>query len=170
MNATTDRQLADFLREGPDTGPREGMERAIAATHRIGQRPGWATTERWSRMDIVMARTPNSRPFLVLATVALLIVLVASAALLAGSQPRLPDPFGLARNGAVAFWADGDLLVADALGAAPRVLVAGPIVEGSAAFSRQGDRLAYVRERSDGLDLIVARPDGTDPRVLMAGF
>ena len=170
MNATTDRQLADFLREGPDVGPREGLERALAATHRIGQRPGWATSERWSSMDIVMARTPNSRPFLLLTTIALLIVLLAAAALLAGSQQRLPDPFGLAKNGVVVYPAAGDLLVADTLGAAPRVLVSGPIVEGSGAFSLQGDRLSYVREGSGGLDLVVARPDGSDPRVLMAGF
>ena len=170
MNAATDRLLVDFLGEGPDSGPREGLERAIAATHRVGQRPGWATTERWSSMDIVMARTPNSRPFLVLTAVALLIALLAATALLAGSPTRLPEPFGPAENGVVAYWADGDLLVADGLGTAPRVLVAGPIVEGSAAFAQQGDRLAYVRESPGGLDLIVARADGTDPRVLASGL
>lgn len=121
-------------------------------------------------MDIVMQRTPSSRPFVLLATIAVLIALLAGAALLAGSQNRLPEPFGLARNGVVVYGADGDLLVADDLGTAPRVLVSGPIAEGSAAFSQQGDRLAYVLQGAAGLDLIVARADGTDPRVLVAGF
>jgi Tol biopolymer transport system component len=171
MTASTDRLLVDFLREGPETGPREGLERALAATHRVGQRPGWATIERWSLMDIVMTRTPNSRPVLLLATVGLLMVLLATAVLWAGAQPPpVPEPFGLAKNGVVAYVAEGDLLVADRLGMTPRVLVPGPIVEGSSAFSRQGDRLAYVREGTGGQDLIVARSDGSDPRVLMAGF
>ncbi len=170
MNATTDRLLVDFLREGPDTGPRGGLERAIAATHRVGQRPGWATTERWSSMDIVMQRTPSSRPFLLLVTIGVLIALLTTAVLLAGSRREVPEPFGVARNGVVVYGADGDLLVADALGSAPRVLVAGPIVEGGAAFSRQGDRLAYVRQEADGLDLVVARADASDPRVVVDGF
>ena len=170
MNATTDRLLVDFLREGPDAGPREGLERALAATHRVGQRPGWATTERWSSMDIVMQRTPSSRPFLLLATIAVLIALLATAALLVGSQNRLPEPFGLARNGQIAYAADAGLLVADGPGLAPHVLVPGLIAEGSAAFSQQGDRLAYVLQDAGGLDLIVARADGTDPRVLVHDF
>jgi hypothetical protein len=146
MTLPHDRQIAAWLAEGPDQGPSEPLTRALAATHRTPKRPRWAFPERWLPMDIVMARTPSSRPFLLLATVALLIALLATAALLAGSQQRLPEPFGLARNGVVAYLADGDLVVADGLGMAPRELVAGPIVEGSVAFARQGDRLAYVRQ------------------------
>lgn len=170
MNDSMDRVFADWLREGPDSGPREGLERTLAATRRAAQRPGWTIPERWIPMQLTMTRTPSGRPLLLLAIVSLLIALMAGAALLAGSAQRLPEPFGVARNGVVAYWAEGDLLVADALGAAPRVLVSGPIVEGSSAFSRQGDRLAYVRQEPDGLDLIVSRADGANPRVLVDGF
>jgi Tol biopolymer transport system component len=169
MNGSTDREFVDWLRDGPETGPREGLQRALAATRRVGQRPGWAIPERWIPMQLTMSRTPSGRPLLLLATVALLIALLAAAVLLAGTQQRLPDPFGLARNGAVAYAVDGDILVRDDPGLAPRVLIGGPTFESSPAFSRQGDRLAYTRQGPDGWDLVVARIDGTDAHAAWNG-
>ena len=72
MNESMDRVLADWLREGPETGPREGLERALAATRRVGQKPGWALPERWIPMQLTMARTPSLRPILAIVMVALL--------------------------------------------------------------------------------------------------
>ena len=57
MNESNDRMLADWLREGPESGPREGLERTLAATRRVGQRPGWTLPERWMPMQLTMART-----------------------------------------------------------------------------------------------------------------
>jgi len=57
MNESTDRVLADWLHEGPEEGPREGLERSLAATRRVGQRPGWTLPGRWIPTELTMART-----------------------------------------------------------------------------------------------------------------
>ena len=54
-------------------------------------------------MQSTMSRTPSSRPLLLLATVGLLLIVLATAVLLTGSAQPLPKPFGLARNGFIAF-------------------------------------------------------------------
>ena len=51
MNESMDRVLADWLNEGPENGPREGLERTLAATRRVGQRPGWTFPEGGSRCN-----------------------------------------------------------------------------------------------------------------------
>ena len=73
MNESMDRALADWLREGPEYGSREALERVLAATRRTPQRPGWTFPERWIPMQLTMARTPSLRPIIYLALVALLI-------------------------------------------------------------------------------------------------
>ena len=117
-------------------------------------------------MQLTMARTPSLRPILYLALVALLIAALAAAALLVGSQKRVPEPFGLARNGVVVFEQDGDLLIADGLDGPTRTLVGGPETDYFPVFSRQGDRLAFVRDVEDGIQLMSVRPDGSDAKVL----
>ena len=70
MNESMDRVLADWLREGAEEGPREGLERSLAATRRVAQRPGWTLPGRWIPMELTIrvfsrfrtrARTPWSR-------------------------------------------------------------------------------------------------------------
>ena len=166
MNESMDRALADWLREGPEYGSRDALERVLAATRRTPQRPGWTFPERWLPVQLTMARTPQLRPIFYLALVALLIAALAAAALLVGSQKRVPEPFGLARNGVLVFEQDGDLLIADGLDGPTRTLVSGPETDFSPIFSRQGDRLAFVRDVEDGIQLMSVRPDGSDARVL----
>src|SRR6185436_16192665 len=86
MNESTDRVLVDWLHEGPEEGPREGLERSLAATHRVGQRPGWTLPGRWVPMELTMARTRVQGPDLVIVMLALVIVAVVTAALFVGSQ------------------------------------------------------------------------------------
>ena len=88
MNESIDRVLADWLHEGPESGPREGLERSLAATRRVGQRPGWTLPERWLPMQLTMARTRCQRPILVIVVLALLIVALVATALFIGSQRR----------------------------------------------------------------------------------
>src|SRR5688572_11522200 len=166
MNESMDRALADWLREGPEHGTPESLERVLAATRRTPQRPGWTFPERWLPMQLTMARTASLRPIFYLALVGLLIAALAAAALFVGSRQRLPEPFGLARNGAVVFEQDGDLLTADGLDGPARTLVAGPERDFSPVFSRQGDRLAFVRDVEAGIQLMSTRPDGSDARTL----
>ena len=84
MNDLSDRALADWLHEGPERGPREGLERALAATRRVGQRPGWTLPERWIPMQLTMARTPQ-RPILAIVMLALMIGALLASALFIGS-------------------------------------------------------------------------------------
>jgi Tol biopolymer transport system component len=167
MNESMDRVLADWLREGPETGPREGLERALAATRRVGQTPGWALPERWLPMQLTMARTPSLRPILAIVTVALLTLALVAAALFIGSQRRpLPAPFGPARNGAVVYAESGDLFLADELSGEARALVSGPETDSYPVFANQGDRLAFVRETDGGFQVMSVNPDGSDLRSL----
>lgn len=166
MNESMDRALADWLREGPDYGPREALERALAATRRVSQRPGWALPERWLPMQLTMQRTTAMRPVAYLVLVALSILALAAAAVLVGSQRRLPEPFGIARNGAIVFEREGDLIIADDLRATGRTLVGGSDRDLAPAFSNQGDRVAFVREVGQGIQLMAVRPDGSDLSVL----
>ncbi len=165
MNESMDRALADWLREGPEHGSREALERVLAATRRTSQRPGWTFPERWLPMQLTMARTPSLRPIVYLALVGLLIAALAAAAVFVGSQ-RLPEPFGIARNGVVVFEQGGDLIVADGLNGPTRTLLGGPEADSYPLFSRQGDRLAFVRDDGEGIQLMAVRPDGSDAREL----
>jgi Tol biopolymer transport system component len=167
MNESMDRVLADWLREGPETGPREGLERALAATRRVGQKPGWALLERWLPMQLTMARTPSLRPILAIVMVALLIVALAATALFIGSQRRaLPAPFGLAGNGAIVYDEAGELYIANDLSGEMRPLVTGPETDGWPGFSNQGDRIAFIRVGEGDFQVMSVLPDGSNVEVL----
>ena len=173
MNESMDRALADWLREGPENGPREGLERALAATRRTSQRSGWSFPERWLPMQLSMARTPSMRPILAIATVALLILALGAAAVLIGSARRAaPPPFGVARNGAVVFEENGDLQIADQLGGPGRPLVSGPTRDSRPIFSNQGDRIAFLRTDPEGtaVRLLTVKPDGSGLRELAGPY
>lgn len=146
MNELTDRVLADWLDEGPETGPRDGLERALAATRRVGQRPGWTLPERWIPMQLATVRTRSQLPaFSTVSLLSLIVALVAAVVYIGSQRPQSP-PF---RNGAIAFAQDGDLYIADQLGGMPRVLVGGPEDDSHPIFSLQGDRIAFVRSERD---------------------
>ena len=162
MNESMDRVLGEWLREGPESGPREGLERALAATRRAGQRPGWTLPERWLPMQLSMARTPSLRPLLALVILSLLVVALVAAAVLVGSTTReVPPPFGPARNGAIVYPEGGDLFIADGLAGPARALVVGPEADSYPVFANQGDRMAFARAVDGGFALMSVRPDGT---------
>ncbi len=95
MNESMDRVLADWLHEGPEEGPREGLERSLAATRRVRQRRGWTLPERWIPMELTMARTRVQRPILAIVMLALLIVAVVAATLFVGAQWQQPPLRGM---------------------------------------------------------------------------
>jgi Tol biopolymer transport system component len=160
MKESMDRVVADWLHEGPEHGSREGLERTLAATRRVGQRPGWTIPERWLPMQLTMTRTRSQRSVFAIVTLALLIVALVATALYIGSQRRLPpSPF---RNGAILWAADGDLFIADQLDGTPRTLVAGPEVDQGPVVSDQGDRIAFVRLMPDDSRIMAVSPDGSD--------
>jgi Tol biopolymer transport system component len=148
-----------YLAGTPDY--RDDLVRRIAATR---QRPAWTFPERWLPMDIATQAVPTARlPWRQLGALALLtLLLAAAAAIYVGSQPRPPEPFGLAVNGQIAYASDGDVFVLDAPDAAPEVLISGPEIETYVLFSPLGDRLAVFREVEGGEDVWLANADGSD--------
>ncbi len=147
----------------------DDMLRQTAANR---QRPAWATLERWIPMG-VLARTQPMRPvpwraIAILATLAILIAALVGAALLIGSTSRLPEPFGLARNGSIVFsTVDGRIVSADPGTGTTTTLIDSPELESNPWFSNDGTRFAFDR-RTPGSPaaLFLANADGTGLRQL----
>lgn len=102
--------LLDDLYMGPMPTYRDQI---LQQTARTRQRPAWSFIERWLPM-VDIARQPVLAPRLAWRTIGLGLVLIALlvamiAALVVGSPPPLPAPFGLARSGLVAYENGGDL-------------------------------------------------------------
>jgi WD40-like Beta Propeller Repeat len=121
----------------------------LGLTARQRQRPAWTSLERWLPMDAVsqLASTPSFpwRRLLVVGLIALL--LAAAVAVFVGAPLQRPAPlFGPAANGVIAYEVDGDIHVGDPAAGAGRAIVAGPDRDLKPRFSRDGTRLAFVRE------------------------
>ncbi len=172
MNDAMDQTLVDWLRDGPERGPQEGLERSLAATRRVSQRPGWTLPERWIPMETTLSRAPSARPVLTVLAIVLLVVALVAAAVVVGSRPRsLPAPFGPAADGAVVFAQEGDLFVADGLEGPARVLVGGPTEDRAPTFSRQGDAIAFLRsDATGGVRLMRVDPDGSHVQELAGPY
>ncbi len=147
----------------------DDMLRQTAANR---QRPAWASLERWLPMG-VLARTEPMRPVPwravgVLATLAILLAALVGAALLIGSTPRLPEPFGLARNGSIVFsTVDGRIVSADPGTGTTTTLIDSPELESNPWFSNDGTRFAFDRRTPGGpAALFIANADGTGLRQL----
>jgi len=97
--------------------------------------------------------TPAPAWLLVIAMVAALAIVAAIAA--GGRRAPVPAPFGLARPGLVAFEMSGDVIVANADGSARRSLTNGSATDTFPMFSPDGKRLAYWRQGTSGLVVVV---------------
>lgn len=118
-------------------------------------------------MDLVTQRVPTpSLPWRQLGVLALIAILIGAAlAVYVGSQPRLPDPFGPAANGVIAYSVAGDIYTADPLTGAVTPLVTGPEVDLRPSFSRDGSMVAFERKANEQdplSDVYVIRADGQD--------
>jgi dipeptidyl aminopeptidase/acylaminoacyl peptidase len=155
--------LLDDLYMGPMPRYRDHV---LQQTARTRQRPAWSILERWLPMvDIVRqplfaARLPWRAIGVGLALLALLVAVV--SALILSGRPRLPAPFGPARNGLVAYASGGDIFTVDAVTGNSTAIVKGP-GDTNPRWSRDGTRLAFERQDvalGPGL-LFVARADGS---------
>lgn len=162
-------ELPEILTEIASPRVPDYVDDLLAQTAATPQRPRWTFIERWLPMGAI-ARRPlyfPTVPWRTIVTVALLIALLAVALIVAGSQNRVPPPFGPARNGAFAF-GNGDIFTRDASGST-RLVLGGPTDDFAAGFSRDGRHLVFLR-RTEGdpgkiderLQMMVANADGTN--------
>src|SRR5688572_6144583 len=93
----------------------------------------------------------------------MLALLLSAVAVFVGTQPRLPAPFGLARNGLIAYDAGGDIYTADPETGVASAIVSGPEVDVAPRYSPDGTRIVFERRRDANLgQLYVVRSDGAD--------
>ncbi len=173
-SARFERQLPDILEDlylGPNPDYRDEV---LAAATRSRQRPAWAIPGRWIPMADIASR-PTLVPRLPLRSIAVAVVLIALLAAAAvfyigTRQTRVPQPFGPARNGQVAFAAGGDIFIGDPVTGTSRAIVTGPEMDGNPRFTRDGTRVAFMRQVGDvstaPFDLIVSNADGSGLKVL----
>ena len=105
---------------------------------------------------------------MILGLVAMLVIALLAAALLIGSRPRVPNPFGPARNGLIAYDRNGDLYVGDPVTGASTLIVGTADTDGLPAFSPDGTHIAFIRQ-SPGrppFDIVVVDASGRDPTVV----
>jgi Tol biopolymer transport system component len=160
--------LLEDLYLGPAPDYRDELVQRVARTP---QRPAWTFPERWLPMSVItLGRlAPRPLPWRTLGLLAVLALLLAVAlAIYVGSPRNLPAPFGPARNGVVVFEEQGDIIVVDPDSGRRTVAVGGPSVDSAPAFSRDGTRLAFLRESGTAKSLWMAKADGTDQRQLSA--
>jgi hypothetical protein len=104
-----------------------------------------------------------------------LVALIGLALIAAGSRnPRVPPPFGLAANGQIAYWANGDILVADPDGTDAHAVISGPSDDDAPVYTRDGTQLAFLRMVSPNrtvspneATLMIAAPDGSGVRPVL---
>jgi Tol biopolymer transport system component len=164
---TTDRRLTSQLPqvlEDLATGPYpDYIDDVLTRTARGRQRPAWTFPERWLPM-VELARQPAFVPRLpwrsISVALVLLALLLAAAALLVGTQRRVPEPFGLARNGLVAYEAGGDIYTADPVTGVATAIVSGPDKDSDPRFSLDGTRLVFERQAGIGLAQLYVVPSG----------
>lgn len=164
MNESPERLLTEWLHRGPDQGPREGLERLLAATRRTPQRPRWTFPERWLPVQLTMRAGSVPRPAMILVVLAALLALAIAAMTLIGAPRRLPPPIGNAGNGTILFDVNGQLRLADAAATTSRPLEIGLGKAYGPVFSRNGTRFAFWTQPADRtpLSLYAAAADGSN--------
>jgi len=171
LNDGFERTVSDWLDEQAGHGMPGYLDEALARTTRTRQRPAWSSLERWLPVDTTTNLRIASRPTLgrALVLVAVLAALIGLALVAVGSlNPRVPAPFGIAANGQIAYWADGDILVADPDGTHAHAVISGPSDDGVPAYTRDGTQLAFLRNVSPHeATLMIANADGSGVRSVL---
>jgi len=159
----------------------EYIDDVLARTARSRQRPTWTFPERWLPMFGIASEQALAPRFpwraIAIALIVIALMVVAVVALIAGAQPRIPAPFGVADNGLIAFERGGDIYTADPATGVERAIVTGSQTDAGPRFSLDGTRIVFERKldyvhsqlylaRSDGTDLTLLTPE---PLTLAAG-
>jgi TolB protein len=166
-NGSFDRRLAGWLEMDAEGRVPDHFAEILVRTRATRQRPWWSSPERWLGMDVpVRLQFAPAARLAWLGVVLAALIALAATALLVGSGPTLPSPLGLAANGSLVYGGpDGDIYVLDSVRGEARPLIAGPAIDVSPSFSRDGSKVAFVR-MTGGAQLVLADRDGAIIRTI----
>ena len=173
MNRTDrfDDIVSDWLHADAEHRVPEHLDAVLRRTRSERQRPAWSSLERWLPVDLTAQRGFLARPTLakVLLVGVVLVALIGIAIVAVGSRvQRVPPPFGLAANGQIAYWINGDILVADPDGTHAHAIISGPSDDGVPAYTRDGTQLSFLRTVSaHQATLMIAAADGSGVRSVL---
>ena len=173
-NDRFERAMSSWLHEDVSFRVPDHLDEVLQATRVTRQRPAWSSLERWLPVDTTFRprffTIPQPGRLALLAGLILLLLALAIVAI-GSREQRLPEPFGLARNGTLVSSRDGDLYTLDPTTSQESPFVLGDGFDFSPTFSRDGTKIVFLR--SDGpltepaiLTLMVANADGTRLRAL----
>jgi Tol biopolymer transport system component len=142
-----ERRLPELLTELAEPRTPDYFDDLLWQTAHTSQRSAWTMIERWISVDLTMSRVHEPRGARWIALFGILLLTVALALAIVGSQRRVPAPFGPAANGVIVFTtAAGDIAIGDPVTGTSRTIVDGPGRDNYPVFSRDGTRIAFGRE------------------------
>jgi WD40 repeat protein len=164
-----ERQLPGILEDLYLGGTPTYRDEAMAAVVGTRQRPAWTFVGRWLPASVADVSPFGGRrlPLRPIGVALVLLALLVATVLFVGSrQPKLPPPFGVAKNGLLAYSIYGDIYTLDSKSGVATLIVADPALDSRPVFSRDGTKLAFLRrsETSHIFDLMIARADGSEVR------
>ncbi|HEX5825413.1 MAG TPA: hypothetical protein VFY18_13225, partial [Candidatus Limnocylindrales bacterium] len=164
-----EQDLPALLAGGYFAGSPDYRDDLFRETARMRQRPAWSFLTRWIPMDVATRRLPfPPLPWRAIGVLALLLLVAAALLVVVGSRPHVPAPFGLARNGAIAYTSGGDIFVRDTVDSPERMLMgANGKVNSFWGWSPDGTRFLFFRS-GGGLEyLFAADADGSHERQIL---
>ena len=172
-NDGLERRLSVWMSETAAPRVPEYTNDILRSTAGRRQRPRWTFPERWLPMSVqVLERVPATPiPWRTLGLLGVIGLLTAAllAVMVGVGGPRVPEPFGLAGNGLVAYADHGDIFTVDPATGARVSVVTGPETDHDPRWSLDGTRLAFLRSvvPSRGYAQVVAiDSDAARPRVI----
>jgi hypothetical protein len=165
--------VAEWLSEGPEHGPRDGLQRTLDTTRTISQRPAWTFPGRWLPRPLAEAQqalpVPAALALILLLTMLLLIGL---AAVVATRPPPIRLPLGPSAAGLFAYQDGPAIFAARIDGSDRRELSVGVDNARSPVFSPDGSRVAFVAPSAPddlGGRLLVVPVDGSAAPIDVSG-
>ena len=154
--------LEKWLSDGPDQGPEHGLNRALAATQKVAQRPGWTFPRWWLPSPVAEVELGVPRSLALAAVLVLTLALLIALAAAFGNRnaPLILSP----SENVIAFSEGGAIYVANPDGTNKRNLNLGVTGASAPGFSPDGSRIAFVA----GGTLHIATVDGSSPRLVDA--